>query len=137
MIELLASELRESFSGELSCVLERLTLTTGIECAPFDFEALGRADAVFAFPGNSAGVHLQLGWASALEIPTFVAVSRRVRVKTPLVGGLATITRTRIAFYDSGADIPLPEEIPALVDEFVHFFREEVAARLWVDSPAA
>ena len=68
-------------------------------CTPLDFEALKSADVIIALPGKSGGVHVELGWASALGKPIILWIEERSRY-SPLVFGLPTVTHTHLIKYD-------------------------------------
>lgn len=62
-------------------------------CTPFDLLEMQRADAVVAIPGGSYGVHIELGWASALGKPVVVVRTAGEAPTSPLLAGLDTIAR--------------------------------------------
>jgi nucleoside 2-deoxyribosyltransferase len=70
-------------------------LMTPEECTPLDFREMVKADVVCAYLGNppSHGVHIELGWASALGKPIVLLIDEDVRY-TPLVWGIAGVTHT-------------------------------------------
>ncbi len=59
-------------------------------CAPLDFEEMKAADLVVAYPGNSCGVSVELGWASAYGKP-IVLLLERSRRYSPLIEGLPSL----------------------------------------------
>ena len=71
------------------------------ECTPEDLKEMMNTDIVIAFPGNpiSGGVHIELGWASALQKRIILFLEQGVDY-SPLVIGLNTITNTEIVYYD-------------------------------------
>ena len=62
-------------------------------CTKLDFDKISEADVVIAYPGNppSGGVHIELGWASALGKKIVIIMDHKDRY-SPLVSGLHTIT---------------------------------------------
>jgi nucleoside 2-deoxyribosyltransferase len=64
-------------------------------CTPLDWAELRRADVVVAFPRKSGGVHVELGWASALSKP-IVIVLEPAGGDSPLVTGLGMVTRVEL-----------------------------------------
>lgn len=71
-------------------------------CTPLDFEEMRNADCVLAFPGApiSGGVHIELGWASAMNKRICLFLQSGVDY-SPLVCGLSMITQTNIVFFSS------------------------------------
>lgn len=61
-------------------------------CTPIDHQAVGQADVVCAVLGNppSGGVMIELGWASALQVPCLIILPRGGRF-SPLIEGLNTV----------------------------------------------
>lgn len=62
-------------------------------CTPFDMLEMQRADCVVALAEDSYGVHLELGWASAMDKPMVIVVPEGVRDTTPLLAGLTSVGR--------------------------------------------
>jgi nucleoside 2-deoxyribosyltransferase len=91
--------LRLSFQARGSCVFSahhneswgRDWLAAEL-CTPIDHEAIRRADVVCAVLGNppSGGVMIELGWASALQVPCLIILPAGGRF-SPLVEGLNTV----------------------------------------------
>jgi hypothetical protein len=54
--------------------------------AVFDFLEMQRANCVVAFPGTSYGVHIEIGWASAMNKPVILVAEESE--STPLLTGL-------------------------------------------------
>ncbi len=71
-------------------------------CTPFDLMEMLRADAVVAIPGESYGVHVELGWASAQRKPVILLLEEGQRMTTPLVPGLTAVTRCAIVTAPRG-----------------------------------
>jgi hypothetical protein len=65
-------------------------------CTPFDRVEMQLADCVVAFPGRSYGVHVELGWASALLKPILIVTEEPAAWQTPLVEGLSTLSRCEV-----------------------------------------
>ncbi len=59
-------------------------------CTPFDFLELRRSDVLIGFPSSSGGVHIELGWGSALGIPIILLSTGS---ESALVKGLNTLTK--------------------------------------------
>ncbi|HKP76121.1 MAG TPA: hypothetical protein VJT67_11305 [Longimicrobiaceae bacterium] len=60
-------------------------------CTPFDMLEMQRADCVVAIPDDSYGVHIELGWASALGRPVVLLLPEGARETTPLLTGLGAL----------------------------------------------
>lgn len=71
-------------------------LMTAEECTYDDFKEMNESDVVLAFPGNpiSGGVHIELGWASALKKKIYLFLDKGVDY-SPLIEGLKTITEVK------------------------------------------
>lgn len=72
-------------------------LMTADECTFDDFKEMNESDVVLAFPGNpiSGGVHIELGWASALKKKIYIFLDKDAAY-SPLIEGMKTITDVRI-----------------------------------------
>lgn len=100
-IEMLVHALREAGASVfLAHERERWgeALMSGIDCTGLDFREMQQADAVVAvIDPPSYGVCLELGWASALQLPVvLLAESEASRRCTPLIEGLGEVTRCHI-----------------------------------------
>jgi nucleoside 2-deoxyribosyltransferase len=64
------------------------------KCTKLDFEEIKKADIIIAYPGNppSGGVHIELGWASALQ-KKIIVIQKENENYSPLVKGLGSITK--------------------------------------------
>lgn len=76
-------------------------LMTAQECTPLDLMEMQDSDLVIAFPGSpiSGGVHIELGWASALK-KKVVLFLKRDEQYSPLILGMDTVTNAKIVYYD-------------------------------------
>jgi nucleoside 2-deoxyribosyltransferase len=83
------------------------------ECTPLDFAEMHAADIVCAHLGSppSHGVHIELGWASALGKPIVLLLSPG-QTHSPLVYGLETVTAVTRLHLD---DRPLADAVPEIV----------------------
>jgi len=67
---------------DVSCALVREKfgeqLMSHEECTPLDFLEIRKCDIFLAFPSNSGGVHIELGWASALG--NYIVLKRRWKI---------------------------------------------------------
>ncbi|MFI6394283.1 hypothetical protein ACIBHY_04915 [Nonomuraea sp. NPDC050547] len=63
-------------------------------CVPLDFEGVSTAALLVAIPGVpiSGGVHIELGWASALKVPVLLLIEEGTDCSS-LVVGLDSVTR--------------------------------------------
>ena len=69
-------------------------------CTPLDYEQIKRADVFVALPGNppSGGVHIELGWASALDT-WVVMLLEEGKNYSNLVLGLGKVGRVDYVHY--------------------------------------
>lgn len=72
-----------------------------MECTPDDYRQMQGTDLVLAFPGSpiSGGVHIELGWASALGKKIVLFLKDKAEY-SPLVFGISTICEAEIHYYD-------------------------------------
>lgn len=70
------------------------------ECTPADYEEMKNTDLVISFPGSpiSGGVHIELGWASAMSKKILLLLNEN-QLYSPLVLGLHTICDTEVIEY--------------------------------------
>jgi hypothetical protein len=73
-----------------------------LECTPKDFDEMRNTELVIAFPGSpiSGGVHIELGWASALGKKIILMLDKN-QIYSPLVEGLMTITKVETYQYEA------------------------------------
>ncbi len=85
-------------------------------CTPLDMIEMQKSDIVLAFPGSpiSGGVHIELGWASALKKNICLFLDQNQRY-SPLVLGLKEITNVSVNYYD---DLK-PNKIIQTIDTFI------------------
>ena len=76
-------------------------LMTPEECTADDYREMIKADIVIAFPGFpiSGGVHIELGWASALKKSILIFLEKD-KEYSPLLTALYTISNTHIYQYE-------------------------------------
>lgn len=102
-----SAQFRESFGAKL------------MEAAPAtfeDFNEMKGADLVIAFPGQfpiSGGVHVELGWGSALGKP-FILFLHKYEDYSPMVEGLHTVTEVK---YVRFGDETKEELLNKIIDE--------------------
>ena len=65
-----------------------------MECVPVDYQGVSDCDFLIVIPGNpiSGGVHVELGWASALKKDLHIFVEKDARY-SPVVMGLGSLTK--------------------------------------------
>ncbi|SHF88251.1 TIR domain-containing protein [Streptoalloteichus hindustanus] len=82
------------------------------QCVPSDFRGVVACDAVCAYAGDpvSAGVAVELGWASMLRKPIVLAADARTRL-TPMIEGLGAVTRVETMRLADGLDDGAIEEM--------------------------
>ena len=71
-------------------------------CTPLDFEEMRNTDCVLAFPGApiSGGMHIELGWASAMKKKISIFVKKGEQY-SPLILGLHEITESKVFYFQS------------------------------------
>jgi nucleoside 2-deoxyribosyltransferase len=69
-------------------------LMTPSQCTPLDHKEMVNADVVCAYPGAppSYGVHVELGWASAMGKPLLLLLDAGTAY-SPLLSGIGEVTR--------------------------------------------
>ena len=75
-------------------------------CTTLDFETIRSSDLLIAIPGNpaSGGVHIELGWASALGKSVILLLDKAYTYSS-LVEGLKQITSVKYIRYDEFNEI--------------------------------
>jgi len=84
---LFLSQRREDFGA---------SLWSAHQCTPFDFLEMQRSDCVVAIPERSYGVHIELGWATALGRPLILVVDESAESTSPLLEGLECVGQAQI-----------------------------------------
>ncbi|ARE20924.1 nucleoside 2-deoxyribosyltransferase [Lactococcus lactis] len=97
-------------------------IAPGEICTQRDFEAMKKCDVYVAFPNDSYGCAVELGWASAFGKPIFLAINNAFGVKTPLYEGLGMIDTAQIKNYSSQLDFPQldDKELMESLNEFLN-----------------
>lgn len=91
---LFMSQKREEFGAKL---------WSAQQCTPFDLLEMRWADCVVAIPDKSYGVHVELGWATAMGKPVLLVVDESAEFTSPLLQGLECVGLTRRV--NAGADL--------------------------------
>lgn len=106
--------LKDIFQAEIFCAIEREkwgdAVMPGDFCTPLDLQGLRESDVVLAFALNSYGVHVELGWASALNKPIIFLNNKTYGFYSPLTEGLHTITSTEYFSFDDILPFPCQKE---------------------------
>ncbi len=128
-LEYILRTLRVETGLEVFCAIEREKwgeeLMTGEVCTSLDFIGLDNADYVVALPANSYGVHVELGWASALKKPMTIILSASEGAKSPLIEGLGTMCDVNYQECSEAAPIPSMKEWDAILPSVIqHVSRE-------------
>jgi hypothetical protein len=86
------------------------------ECTPLDFHGVTTADLLIAIPGSpaSGGVHVEIGWASAMGVPVLLLLEQDAEY-SHLVRGLDGVPRAEVNEIRYGS----PELLPAAVDAWL------------------
>jgi len=124
----ITESLRLGAGFEVFCAIERekfgKELMDAKTCTPIDLDGMREADVVVAFPDSSYGVHVELGWASALGKPIMLLMHKRVFYRSPLVEGLPTVTKAETIWYESDHVLPSKltwkKDIEAKVIDFIN-----------------
>jgi hypothetical protein len=74
------------------------------DCASLDFVEMKKADLVIAFPETSGGVHVELGWASAMEKRMIIFLEKG-KYYSPLVHSMEKIGNIKIIFFENESEI--------------------------------
>ena len=69
------------------------------ECTPLDYKEIISCDVLIALPHESGGVHIELGWASAMLKPIVLLLDQSFKY-SPLVLGLGDITHAKYIWLD-------------------------------------
>ncbi|MFA6268525.1 MAG: nucleoside 2-deoxyribosyltransferase [archaeon] len=77
-------------------------LMTPDVCTPLDLNEIKECDLFVAIPHNppSGGVHIELGWASAINKNIIVCIQKK-GVYSPLIHGLDKVSNTKKIIYDN------------------------------------
>ena len=83
-----------------------------LECVPFDFDGLKNCDVMMVVLGNpiSGGVHIEMGWASAMKKNMHIFLDESVRY-SPVVHGLVTLTNVT---YHKASGFPSDELLESI-----------------------
>jgi len=75
-------------------------------CTKLDLEEIKKCDLFVAMPGNpaSGGVHVELGWASALNKEILLLLKENSHY-SPLVTGLHKVSKAKIIYFKNQADL--------------------------------
>jgi hypothetical protein len=91
------------YSSDVFLALERElfgdALMDGVQCTPLDYAGMKRADDIIAFPEDSQGVAVEIGWASALNKRLLVFTDQRFHY-SPLVSCIHTVCNARVLRYE-------------------------------------
>jgi hypothetical protein len=112
-LSFIISSVRKYSDRKIFCAIEREQwgeeLMPAHICTRLDLQAMIDSKFVLAFPSTSYGVHVELGWASALNKPIVLIMNKNEGYKSPLIEGVNTITPTiTIEFISDG---PFPDEV--------------------------
>ena len=72
----------------------------GSDCTTADFNEIQNTDLLIAFPEDSMGVSVELGWASALGIETIVFVDKKYR-QSELVKSINSVVKGKAFNIDT------------------------------------
>jgi len=74
------------------------------ECTVKDFEDISDCDLFLVFPGNSCGVHIELGWASALNKHILICIKDN-KYYSPLIYGLCSLSDAKLIRYSDETEL--------------------------------
>ena len=85
-----------------------------MECVPVDYQGVSDCDFMIVVPGNpiSGGVHVELGWASALKKDMHIFTEKDARY-SPVVMGLASLTKVE---YHEASKFPSDELLETIFE---------------------
>ena len=72
----------------------------GSVCTKIDFEQVNSADLIVAFPEDSQGVSVEIGWASSAKKNIIIFIDKRYH-QSELIRFIDTITPTKKIFIDT------------------------------------
>lgn len=83
-------------------------LMTPDVCTPLDFAEMEKTDLVLAFPGEpaSGGVHIEIGWASAMKKKVVLFLKKGFDY-SPLILGLGKVTDSKIVYYEKYEELDI------------------------------
>lgn len=87
-------------------------------CTPLDYKGLAEADEIIAFPEDSMGVAVELGWASALGKRILVFADQRFPC-SPLIRAIDTICSARVVEYEHRGYLQALDFVVREVDRFL------------------
>lgn len=111
-------------------------LWEGTVCTPFDMLEMRRADCVIALPDKSYGVHIELGWATAMGKPVLLILDESQQFTSPLLQGLYCVGHTRIIsvsqnwLSDAATQVLLCEKLTGAVAGISPILKQEACAFL-------
>ncbi len=94
-------------------------------CTPLDFEEMRDSDIVIAFPENSMGVAVELGWASTMKKKILLFLNDNDS-SSPLIRALYTITDAEVIILNSKYDYNQKQNI--VVDKIKAYIEQNVVA---------
>jgi hypothetical protein len=83
-----------------------------LECTPADFQGVKDCDFLIVVPSISGGVHVELGWASALKKDMHIFLEEG-RTYSPVVHGLSALTNVT---YHKTSEFPSDEMLQMISD---------------------
>lgn len=75
-------------------------------CTPLDFEEVKKCELFIAIPSNppSGGVHIELGWASAIKKDIILCIKKNGKY-SPLVQGISKISNVRTVLFNDYSEL--------------------------------
>lgn len=111
-LEHIISSLRRN-ERNVFCAIEREKwgeeLLSGDVCTWLDYKEMLDADIFISIPNKSHGVHVEIGWASALNKKIIILINKKFGIKSPLIEGLHKLTNTEIITFEDNNEFPSPE----------------------------
>lgn len=90
-------------------------------CTPLDYEEMEKADLIIAFPEDSQGVAVELGWASAMKKNVFLILNKNYS-NSPLINALHMVTNTEYCYIENlntqEIDVVL-KAIPSFLNKYI------------------
>jgi hypothetical protein len=95
-----------------------------LECVPLDYQELVEADDIIAFPEDSLGVAVEMGWASAFRKRMLVFTDQRFAYSS-LIKAIDSVSPARVVqFFHEG----YRESLPRVKSEILDFLGQAGAA---------
>jgi nucleoside 2-deoxyribosyltransferase len=111
-----------TFSNEVFLAIKRENygeaIMPGEVCVPLDYQALVETDCVIAFPEDSMGVAVEIGWASALNKNILIFVDQRFSY-SPLITSVDKICPAEVVSIDFNYSLECQNKIKNYISDYL------------------